>query len=240
MLMASSLICRLFQVLDQVWKFSPNQNVLASSCRRLSASAIIRGIQLNVILILAAIATLPATLAGCREYNFLTPPPQSFGATLNSLAADQEPRYSYDGRYLVFTSDRLAQRSIFLYDVQQRRLVDLPGLNQLNILQDQPDISADGRYIVYISEQFGKPDVFVYDRQSLRSERITKDILGEVREPTISGNGRFIAFESNRSGQWDIVIHDRGPQVQLSLPGGSSETSNSTIPETESSPNSTD
>ncbi|HBL13021.1 MAG TPA: biopolymer transporter, partial [Cyanobacteria bacterium UBA11162] len=75
-------------------------------------------------------------------------------------------------------SDRLSQRSIFLYDVQRRRLIDLPGLNQLNVLQEQPDISADGRYIVYISEQFGKPDVFVYDRQTFKAERITKDILG--------------------------------------------------------------
>ena len=179
-----------------------------------------------------------AFLGGCRDYNFLTPPPQTVGATLNSMAADQQPRYSYDGRYLVFTSDRLSQRSIFLYDVQRRRLIDLPGLNQLNVLQEQPDISADGRYIVYISEQFGKPDVFVYDRQTFKAERITKDILGEVRHPTISGNGRFIAFESNRSGQWDIVIHDRGPQVELSLPVGRSGKSNSTLPETKPSPTS--
>jgi Tol biopolymer transport system component len=169
-------------------------------------------------------------LAGCGNFlwdsftsrGFLTPPTQTLGATLNSSAADQEPRYSYDGRYLVFSSDRLAQRSVYLYDVQQRRLIDLPGLNQPNTLQEQPDISADGRYIVYLSEQLGKPDVFVYDRQTLQAERITENILAEVRHPTISGNGRFIAFESNRSGQWDIEIYDRGANVDLSLPTGSS------------------
>jgi Tol biopolymer transport system component len=170
---------------------------------------------------------LIAGLGGCGldtfgSRGFLTPPTQSLGATLNSSAADQEPRYSYDGRYLVFASDRLAQRSIYLYDVQQRRLLDLPGLNQPNSLQEQPDISADGRYIVYISEQLGKPDVFVYDRQTLQAERITENIFWEVRHPTISGNGRFIAFESNRSGQWDIEIYDRGASIELSLPTGSS------------------
>jgi len=171
-----------------------------------------------------------AGLVGCSNSlwdsfssrGFLTPPTQNFGAALNSSAADQEPGYSYDGRYLVFTSDRLAQRSIYLYDVQQRRLINLPGLNQPNTLQEQPDISADGRYIVYISEQLGKPDVFVYDRQTFQSERITENILGEVRHPTISGNGRFIAFESSRSGQWDIEIYDRGAGIELSLPTGSS------------------
>ena len=173
---------------------------------------------------------------GFSSRGFLTPPTQSFGAALNSSAADQEPRYSYDGRYLVFSSDRLAQRSIYLYNVQQRRLIDLPGLNQPNTLQEQPDISADGRYIVYISEQLGKPDVFVYDRQTLQAERITENILGEVRHPTISGNGRFIAFESNRSGQWDIEIYDRGAAIELSLPTGSSAPAASPETSTPASP----
>ena len=159
-----------------------------------------------------------AGLGGCRDPGFLTPPTQSLGATLNSLVADGEPRFSYDGRYLVFSSDRFAGRGIFLYDVQNRRLIDLPGIKQPSAIQDQPDISADGRYIVYISEERGKPDVFVYDRQSMRSEAITENILTEVRHPTISGNGRFVAFESNRSGQWDIEIYDRGSDVEPSLP----------------------
>ena len=165
---------------------------------------------------------LSAGLISCRESGYLTPPTQSLGAALNSSAAEQQPRYSYDGRYLVFTSDRQQKRGIFLYDVQQRRLIDLPGLNQPQTIQEQPDISADGRYIVYLSEQLGKPDVFVYDRQTLKAEAITENILGEIRNPTISGNGRFIAFESNRSGQWDIEIYDRGSSVELSLPNRSS------------------
>ncbi len=167
------------------------------------------------------------SLAGCSDSlfgdhaatgGFLTPPPQTFGATLNSQAAEGEPRFSYDGRYLVFTSNRQPHRGIFLYDVQNNRLIDLPGLNQPNSIQDQPDISADGRYIVYISQERGKPDVFVYDRQNLQSELITENLLSEVRHPTISGNGRFVAFESNRSGQWDVEIYDRGANVEPSLP----------------------
>jgi Tol biopolymer transport system component len=159
-------------------------------------------------------------LGGCGDRGFLTPPPQIIGATLNSLSAEQEPRFSYDGRYLVFTSDREVHRGVFLYDVQNRYLINLPGLNHPNSIQDQSDISADGRYIVYVSEERGKPDVFIYDRQTANSQVITDNILGEVRHPTISGNGRFVAFESNRSGQWDIEIYDRGLDIQLSLPTG--------------------
>lgn len=158
-------------------------------------------------------------LVSCGTSSYVTPPTQYIGAALNSTATDTEPRFSYDGRYLVFASDRAAQRSVYLYDTQQRRLIDLPGLNQPTTLQEQPDISADGRYIVYISEQLGKRDVFVYNRQTFQSERITANILAEIRHPTISGNGRFVAFESNRTGQWDIEIYDRGIEVDVSLPG---------------------
>ncbi len=157
-------------------------------------------------------------LGSCQDGGLVTPPTQSLGATLNSQAAEGYPSFSADGGYLIFASDRLQQRSIFLYDLRARRLLPLPGLNQKGIMQDQPDISADGRYIVYVSEQLGKPDVFVYDRQTMNSRAITRNILGEVRHPTISGNGRFIAFEANISGQWDIQIYDRGLGIEPSLP----------------------
>jgi Tol biopolymer transport system component len=157
-------------------------------------------------------------LTSCGDASLVTPPPQDFGRSLNTTAAEQYPRFSYDGRYLVLASDRQAQRSILLYDIQSRRLIPLPGLNQRRIRHDEPDISADGRYIVYVAEPSGKPDIFIYDRQTLQSENLTKNWLSEVRNPTISGNGRFVAFESNRTGQWDITIYDRGIDTQLSLP----------------------
>lgn len=157
-------------------------------------------------------------LNSCGDASLVTPPPENFGRSLNTTAAENHPRFSYDGRYLVLSSDRQAQRSILLYDIQSRRLIPLPGLNQIRIRHDEPDISADGRFIVYVSEQSGKPDIFLYDRQTLQSENLTKNWIGEVRNPTISGNGRFIAFESNRTGQWDITIYDRGINTPLSLP----------------------
>lgn len=161
------------------------------------------------------------SLVGCTNSGFITPPIQPLGNSLNTRSSEQYPRFSYEGRYLVFASDRQGKRSIWLYDQVNGRLLPLPGLNQPGTIQDQPDISADGRYIVYVSEQEGKQDIFVYDRQTSRADNITKNIIGEVRHPTISGNGRLIAFESNRLGQWDIIIYDRGLNTPLSLPSQS-------------------
>jgi Tol biopolymer transport system component len=157
-------------------------------------------------------------LSSCQETGFIAPLPQDLGNALNSKRAEENPNFSYDGRYLVFASDRGKQRQILLYDVAARRLVPLPGVNQPGRFQDQPDISADGRYLVYISEQSGKSDVWFYDRQTMESQNITQDWQGEVRHPTISGNGRWIGFENNRTGQWDLAIYDRGMNTEPSLP----------------------
>jgi Tol biopolymer transport system component len=157
-------------------------------------------------------------LSSCQETGFIAPLPQDLGSSLNTTRNEQNSRLSYDGRYLVFASDRGKQRGIWLYDLVARRLVPLPGVNQPNNFQDQPDISADGRYLVYVSEQSGKSDIWFYDRQSFEAKNITQNLPGEVRRPSISGNGRFISFETNRSGQWDLVIYDRGVNLEISLP----------------------
>ncbi len=181
---------------------------------------------LKLLLVKLAITTIILALGGCRDSGYITPPTQTFNATLNSTSAEKDANFSYDGRYLIFTSDRASKRSIFLFDVQRRRSVALPGLNQLGSMQYEGDISADGRYIVYVSEQLGKTDIFLYDRSDAKSQNLTKNFLGEVRKPSISGNGRFISFEGNRSGQWDIEIYDRGFGTDLSLPNNLKVTPN--------------
>lgn len=164
------------------------------------------------------LGVLASSLFGCENSRYITPATQAINAKLNSTSAEGDAGFSYDGRYLVYASDRAAQRSVFLYDLQRRRLIALPGLNQSGSMQYQPDISADGRYIVYISEQLGKSDVFLYDRLNSKSQNITRNFIGEVRNPSISGNGRFISFEGNRRGQWDIEIYDRGVGIDFSQP----------------------
>jgi Tol biopolymer transport system component len=177
----------------------------------------------KLILVTAGVVSLLIGLTSCQDAVLITPPTQTLGATLNSQAAEENPNFSYDGRYLVFASDRLNQRSIFLYDLLNRSLIPLPGLNQPGVFCDQPDISADGRYIVYVSQQLGKPDILIYDRQTFDNKNITQNLLAEVRHPTISGNGRLVSFEINRQGQWDIAIYDRGAEAEISLPLGNEE-----------------
>ena len=147
---------------------------------------------------------LTLTLTGCSRSLFIQPEILTGG--LNSNAADEYPSYSGDGRYLAFASDRYGRRDIFLYDLQERRLVSLPNLNRRNSSQDQPSLSTDGRFLAYVSTERGKTDILVYDRQSQRSQLITANVRGSVAHPTISGDGSKVAFQSTQLGQWNLVI----------------------------------
>jgi Tol biopolymer transport system component len=150
---------------------------------------------------------LGLAIAGCDGSVLLAPQIPTGG--INSGSADENPSYSSDGRYLAFATDRQGERNIFLFDYEQRRLVDLPNLNRRDSSQDQPALSGDGRFLVYISNERGKPDVMLYDRQSQRSQLLTANVKGTVAHPTISGDGSKIAFQTRQSGQWKIATIDR-------------------------------
>lgn len=172
------------------------------------------------------LAGFSLALLGCTPAGFRTPRPSLTNSGLNSIFPDGEPAFSGDGRYLVFSSARSGSQDIFLYDTQERRLVDLPGLNSSDVATTSPDISADGRYIVYVSNALGKSEIFLYDRQTRNVQNISSRVAGDVRNPTISGDGRFIAFESNGQGQWHIEIFDRGPATSTRPTAGSSPNPN--------------
>lgn len=155
-----------------------------------------------IVLILALVV-----ISGCSN-NLLTQP-EIIPGGINSNSTEEYPAYSSDGNYLAFASDRRGQRDILLYDLQAKRLVSLPNLNRRDSTQDQPALSANGRYIAYVSAERGKTDIFVYDRQRQRSELLTVNVRGSVKEPTINGDGSQVAFQASQLGKWKIVIVNR-------------------------------
>lgn len=160
-----------------------------------------RFLNLNNYLVTAVLTLLASS---CSRALWIRPEILTGG--VNSRFPDQYPAYSSDGRYLAFASDRNGQRDIFLFDLQQRRLVPLPNLNRRDSSQDQPALSADGRYIAYVSTERGKSDILVYDRQHQRSELLSANFRGSVAQPTIAGDGSQVAFQTSQLGQWHIAI----------------------------------
>ncbi len=134
---------------------------------------------------------------------------------LNTRAAEHQPGLSANGRWLAFISDRSGGQRIYLYDVQQRQLIDLPGLNNDRSLKDSPSLSAGGRYLVYLVDHQGRLEIALYDRANQRSQVLSSGYPGGVRQPKISPNGRYVVFESSREGDWNLEVLDRGPNVEL-------------------------
>jgi Tol biopolymer transport system component len=149
-------------------------------------------------------------LSGCSTAQLVTFPYDPGGRSLNSPFAELTPRLS--GRYLVFASDRRGHQDIYLYDTVVRNLIELPGLNAIDLLASSPAVSETGRFIVFTGVRQGRSGIYLYDRDTRQLRNLTETIKAEVRNPTITADGNIIAYETSLNGQWDIVVINRSGQ----------------------------
>ena len=155
-------------------------------------------------------------LTSCVGYPRLVKYPVDTSETgLNSPAAEFDPQIS--DRYIVFASDRRGRQDIYLYDRQERVLVDLPGLNRLDVIASAPVISTNGQYITFLGIRGKQSDIYLYNRETRQLRNLTQNLQAEVRNPSMSGEGGMVAFESSANGQWDILVYNRYGQP-LNLP----------------------
>jgi len=164
-------------------------------------------------LFIVAIATLLTSCVGPSR--LLNLPFDATGRAINSPFAERDPQIS--GRYLVFTSDRGRSQDIYLYDLTNQQLIDLPGINALDAIASHPSISQDGRYIVFVAHRQGESNIYLYNRETRQLRNLTTNLRAEVRNPVISADGRRIAFQTSSRGQWDIRVYDRAGKP-LKLP----------------------
>lgn len=159
-------------------------------------------------LIFALPFLLVIPLTGCTGPRLMSFPYDASGRSLNSPYGENQPRLA--GRYLVFVSDRQGTQDIYLYDTVARSLVELPGLNAIDMVAEQPGISEDGRLIVFVGTRQERSGIYLYDRETRQLRNLTETLKAAVRSPSISADGNVIAFESSANGgQWDIVLINR-------------------------------
>ncbi|ERT05791.1 putative wD40-like Beta Propeller protein [Lyngbya aestuarii BL J] len=96
-------------------------------------------------------------------------------------------------------------------------MIDLPGLNRLDMIASAPLISREGQYIAFQGTRGKQSDIYLYNRETRQLRNLTQNLQAEVRNPTMSGEGGMVAFESSVNGQWDILVYNRYGQP-LNLP----------------------
>ena len=143
--------------------------------------------------------------------------------------SDYHPSLSADGRYCAFASELENQTGrIFLWDFREKKLVNLPGLNDSPNGQVHASLSGDGRLLAFAA--WNRPgasprwDVLVYDvpgRKVLNWPDLSTTRYDE-HMPCLSGDGKYLAFVSRRqggAGQSDIYLYAAAAAKLVALPG---------------------
>jgi Tol biopolymer transport system component len=118
--------------------------------------------------------------------------------------SDYRPSLSHDGRFCAFASELENQPGrISLWDRKEKKLIDLPGLNDSPNAQIGPVLSGDGRLLAFTA--WNRPGagarwaVLLYDvgaRKMMDLPGVNRP-RADARMPALSGDGRYLAFASN-------------------------------------------
>jgi TolB protein len=109
-------------------------------------------------------------------------------------ALDYNAKFTEDGEWVLFTSDRAGSADIYRVrpdGSELERLTDDPAYD------DQAALSHDGRRLAFVSTRSGNADIFVLDLASGELRNVTNHPGGDFR-PAWSNDGQFLAFSSDR------------------------------------------
>jgi Tol biopolymer transport system component/DNA-binding winged helix-turn-helix (wHTH) protein len=140
-------------------------------------------------------------------------------SVISSTAVDVSPRYSPDGKRIVFVSNRSGSVEIWLSGndgLNPIRLTDFRGP-----LVGSPNWSPDGRQIVFDSRPEGNADIYAINSEGGQPRRLTTESAEDI-VPSWSRDGSWIYFASNRSGRLQIwkVASGGGEPIQVTHNGG--------------------
>src|ERR1700681_87198 len=125
------------------------------------------------------------------------------------LELDYNASFSFDGEWVVFTSERYGSADIFRVrtnGLALERLTDDPAFD------DQAALSPDGNSLAFVSTRdTGSTDIYILDMKTRQTRNLTHSPGGDYR-PSWSPDGRTIAFSSDRGtklerskGNWEQI-----------------------------------
>jgi hypothetical protein len=120
----------------------------------------------------------------------------------HSVLPARNPRWSPDGRFLVYQAAAAPQTQILLIDVSSG---ESEQLSEGQFVDQQPAWHPDGERILFSSERTDSGfDLWELDLKSRLSWRIS-NLPGDEIDGAWSANGRHLAYIHRRSGQWSLM-----------------------------------
>lgn len=140
------------------------------------------------------------------------------------------PSISADAQWLAFSGWALPGASsrwdVGLFDLKNRKMAELPGLNSAEYDERRVALSGDGKSLAFTTnarDGRGLSDIRIFNRET----RVT-DMLREANSaagenyPTLNHDGSLVGFTSDREsgeGSQDVYVFDRAARALVPLPG---------------------
>ncbi len=126
------------------------------------------------------------------------------------------PRYSPDGKYLIFSLSRKGASSIYRFDMQTHQVT---RLTKGNCIDTSPCYSPDGKFIVFNSDRGGSQQLYIMNSDGSNIRRLS---FGHARYaiPVWSPRGDWIAFTKfGKEGFFIGIIHPDGTGERMLASG---------------------
>jgi len=140
---------------------------------------------------------------------------------------DWRPRYSGDGKYITFVSERNDLREVPYYKLKGDVFVmENDGRFQLSLTKTEsnnggpcilPGSTEDNGVVFFDSDRNGTYDIFRMDFKGKDIRQITFDPDANDVSPSISANGDKITFFSDRDGNYEIYMMNADGSAQQRL-----------------------
>jgi len=139
---------------------------------------------------------------------------------IDSSREDQSPRFSPDGKRVVFDSSQTGVAELWLANSDCTQLTQLTRFEQPGVV-GSARWSPDGSRIVFDRHANGEVDLYSIDVNGGNLRRLTTSPTTDIL-PDWSPDGISIYFTSQRSGAWDIwkMAFPEGEAVQVTRNGG--------------------
>src|SRR5688572_11161382 len=131
-------------------------------------------------------------------------------AITKGLAFDTHPRYSPDGKKILFTSDRSGSENLWYIDMEKKDTVQVTKDRDQNF--SSASWTPDGKYVVAARGRLTMK-IWIMHVDAGSGTQLTEGTLKNV-DPAVSHDGRYVYY-SQRAGAWNY--NAALPQYQIGL-----------------------